>query len=49
MQGTALNLDRITELQTQLLKIIEDTAAGKMTAEEAEMKSAPLNRELDGV
>lgn len=48
MQAKTLNLKRINQLQNQLFKIIEDSSNGKITAEEAETKSAPLNKELDG-
>lgn len=48
MQAETLNLKRIQQLQTQLFKIIEDSCSGKITAEEAEIRSAPLNKELDG-
>lgn len=48
MQNKVLNLKRINQLQTQLFKIIEDTCSGKITPEEAEIKSAPLYKELVG-
>ena len=48
MQNNVLNLKRINQLQNQLFKIIEETSQGKITPEEAEIKSAPLNKELDG-
>lgn len=46
MQNKVLDLNRINKLQSQLLKIIEDSSKGKITPEEAEAQSAPLYKEL---
>jgi hypothetical protein len=47
MQNRRLNLKRIHQLQSQLLNIIEDSLSEKITPEEADMRSAPLHKELD--
>ena len=48
MRNNALSFERINQLQNQLIEIIEEVSQGKITPEEAEIKSAPLNKELDG-
>jgi len=48
MRKKKLNLDRIFQLEAQLLKIIDDSRRGRITPELAKIMSEPLKRELGG-